>query len=106
LAVAVRGNLWESLCAPQGWDWVWLVLLATVCTAYAFIQSVKVMQHLSPFTVMLTINLEPVYGIALAFLVLGENEQLSGGFYVGALWLFASVLGHTWIKRPRKRTSN
>ena len=106
LAVAVRGNLWESLCAPQGWDWVWLVLLATVCTAYAFIQSVKVMQHLSPFTVMLTINLEPVYGIALAVLVLGENEQLSGGFYVGALWLFAIVLGHSWIKRPRKRTSN
>lgn len=97
--VAFRGDVWESLTSPTGWDWFWLILLATVCTAYAFIQSVKVMQHLSPFTVMLTINLEPVYGIALAFLVFHEQNQLSPGFYVGALWLFALVLGHTWIKK-------
>lgn len=106
LAVALRGDLWASLTAPRGWDWLWLILLATVCTAYAFIQSVKVMQFLSPFTVMLTINLEPVYGIALAVLVFGEQEQLSGGFYAGAMWLFGLVLWHTWRKRPQTLSEN
>ena len=106
LAVALRGDLWASLTAPRGWDWLWLILLATVCTAYAFIQSVKVMQFLSPFTVMLTINLEPVYGIALAVLVFGEQEQLSVGFYAGALWLFGLVLWHTWRKRPQTLSEN
>ena len=46
-------------------DWVYLLILASVCTAYAFIASVKVMKHLSPYTLMLTINLEPVYGLSL-----------------------------------------
>src|SRR5690606_30052093 len=55
-------------------DWTWLLILASVCTAYAFIASVAVMKHLSPYTVMLTINLEPVYGILLAFLVFGSDE--------------------------------
>lgn len=48
-------------------DWVYILILATICTAYAFIASVKVMKHLSPYTIMLTVNMEPVYGILLAF---------------------------------------
>lgn len=48
-------------------DWLWLGILASVCTAYAFIASVKVMKYLSAYTVMLTINLEPVYGIFSRF---------------------------------------
>jgi multidrug efflux pump subunit AcrB len=64
------------------------------------------MQFLSPFTVMLTINLEPVYGIALAVLVFGEQEELSVGFYAGALWLFGLVLWHTWRKRPQTLSVN
>jgi len=50
-------------------DCIWLLVLGSICTAYAFLASVKVMKYLSPYTVMLTINLEPIYGIILAVLV-------------------------------------
>jgi drug/metabolite transporter (DMT)-like permease len=70
-------------------DWFY-ILLASVCTAYAFIASVAVMKHLSPYTIMLTINLEPVYGIILAFLVFGNKEQMHPEFYYGA----AIILGN------------
>lgn len=73
-------------------DWLFIFLLASVCTAYAFIASVKVMRHLSPYTVMLTINLEPVYGIILAFFLLGEEEKMSPLFYCGAAIILVTVV--------------
>ncbi len=97
-------GLWETLTSPQHWDWLWIGLLATACTAYAFIQSVKVMKFLSPFTVMLSINLEPVYGILLALAVFGEAEVMSTGFYIGASLMLGLVVLHSLIKRPTART--
>lgn len=79
-------------------DWMWLGILASICTAYAFIASVHVMKVLSAYTVMLTINLEPVYGIILAFLVLGDVEQMTPQFYVGALVILAVILCNGFIK--------
>lgn len=79
-------------------DWLYLVILASVCTAYAFIASVKVMRFISPYTVMLTTNLEPVYGIFLAFLILGESEKMNPFFYVGALVIVATVIANGILK--------
>lgn len=79
-------------------DWIYIGILASICTAYAFIASVKVMQHLSPYTIMLTINLEPVYGILLAFLVLGDSEKMEPTFYYGALIILAVVLANGILK--------
>ena len=79
-------------------DWVYLGILATVCTAYAFIASVEVMRHLSQYTIMLTINLEPVYGILLAFLVLGDAEQMSTEFYYGAVVILMVVIANGILK--------
>ena len=73
-------------------DWLWLIVLATFCTAYAFIASVHVMKFLSPYTVMLTINMEPVYGIILAVLVFKDKEQMSGAFYIGAAIILTTVI--------------
>lgn len=86
-------------------DWGYLVLLASVCTAYAFIASVHVMKWLSPFTVVLTVNLEPVYGILLALVILGDSEQMSPQFYYGAAVILLAVLGNGFIKirKGRKR---
>lgn len=84
-------------------DWLLLLLLASVCTAYAFIVSVKVMKFISPYTVMLTINMEPVYGIILAFLILGADEKMSGGFYFGALLILGTVVANGILKNSRKR---
>jgi drug/metabolite transporter (DMT)-like permease len=79
-------------------DWIYLGILSSVCTAYAFIASVKVMKFLSPYTVMLTINLEPIYGIILAVLVFEEKEKMSPGFYLGALVILGTVILNGIIK--------
>ncbi len=74
-------------------DWFYLIILSSICTAYAFIASVYVMKYLTPYTVMLTINLEPIYAIVLALIVFGEKEQMSAEFYYGAfIVLFVVVL--------------
>ncbi|WP_405201421.1 DMT family transporter [Dokdonia sp. LLG6352-1] len=83
-------------------DWVYIGILASVCTAYAFIAAVAVMKHLSPYTIMLTINLEPVYGILLAFIVLGDAEQMSTEFYYGAIVILAVVIANGILKNTKK----
>ncbi|GLB53539.1 permease [Neptunitalea chrysea] len=84
-------------------DFLALLVLGVLCTAYAFMNSVKVMRFLSPYTVMLTINLEPVYGIILAYLFLNESEKMSVGFYVGGLIIFSTVLLNGYLKNRKKR---
>jgi drug/metabolite transporter (DMT)-like permease len=89
-------------------DWIYLFILASACTAYAFIASVHVMKWISPYTVMLTINMEPVYGIILALLILGDAENMSSQFYYGAALIVATVVANGIIKNRiiRKKTSN
>lgn len=99
----VRGELVVDLFVLSKMDWLYIGILATICTAYAFIASVKVMKYLSPYTIMLTINMEPVYGILLAFLILGENEKLGPGFYVGALVILSTVLLNGILKNSSRR---
>ena len=83
-------------------DLIWLFLLSSICTAYAFSASVKVMKFLSPFTVMLTINLEPIYGIILALLIFDDTEEMSPLFYVGALIILATVIANGIVKSYKK----
>jgi len=81
------------------------LLLGTICTAYAFAVQVDIMKHLSAFIVALTINLEPVYGILMAWFLFGASEQMTGGFYLGTTIILASVLGfplcHYFLKRGK-----
>lgn len=79
-------------------DWILLLILSSVCTAYAFTASVKIMQKLSPYTVMLTTSLEPVYGIILAFFILGGKEKMSFEFYIGALLIVITVILNGIVK--------
>lgn len=85
--------------AWHGYDWLWLILLAGVCTVYAFSTSVELMKRLAPFAVNLTINLEPVYGILLAVLIFGQQERMATGFYVGTLLIVVGVLMHPAVAR-------
>lgn len=85
-------------------DFMYLMILSSICTAYAFIESTAVMKFLSPYTVMLTINLEPIYGIILAVLIFKEKEQMSSGFYVGAAIILLTVILNGIIK-SRQKTS-
>jgi drug/metabolite transporter (DMT)-like permease len=79
-------------------DWILILVLASVCTAYAFTASVKVMRKLSPYTVMLTTSLEPVYGIVLAYFIIGGKEKMSVEFYVGALIILVVVVINGIVK--------
>ena len=83
-------------------DFLYLMILSSVCTAYAFIESTAVMKFLSPYTVMLTINLEPIYGIILAVLIFKEKEQMSSGFYIGAAIILTTVILNGIIKSRQK----
>lgn len=85
-------------------DFVYLLILSSVCTAYAFIASTAVMKFLSPYTVMLTINLEPIYGIILAVLIFEDKEQMSPQFYLGAVIILTTVVLNGIIKSRLKAT--
>lgn len=91
-------------------DWIFLLILASACTAYAFIASIHVMKWISPYTVMLTINLEPVYGIILALLILGDSENMSPQFYIGTAIILITVVANGIIKnsgtRKKRRLPN
>lgn len=101
----VSGKFSANLFELSLSDWGFLFILSSICTAYAFLASVHVMKWLSPFTVMLTINLEPVYGILLGLLILGESEKMNPQFYYGALLILATVVlnGILKISQARKR---
>jgi drug/metabolite transporter (DMT)-like permease len=93
--------------SPNFWpDWqnfLWLLVLSWICSVWAFRLSAEALKKLSAFTVNLTYNLEPVYGIILAFVVYHENKFLSQWFYIGfALILFALII-HVLLLRQKER---
>ena len=86
-------------------DMLWISILAIVCTAYAFVVSISVMRHLRPFSLMLAINMEPVYGILLGLLIFGSDEKMSLPFYIGTLLILSSVLMNGYLKLKKERSS-
>jgi drug/metabolite transporter (DMT)-like permease len=100
--IGISGGFTQGFFQVSIDDWVYIFILASICTAYAFIASVKVMKFLSPYTVMLTINLEPVYGIILAFIFIGESEKMNPLFYIGALIILSTVLSNGVLKNKGK----
>lgn len=103
LYLVFTGSFNKTFFSLSKSDFGYLLILASVCTAYAFIASVHVMKWLSPYTVMLTINLEPVYGIILALVVLGDAENMSPQFYYGALLILITVLANGYVKTRAKK---
>lgn len=83
-------------------DWIYLMLLGTICTALAYVAGVSVMRTLSAFRVALITNLEPVYGIILAIIFFGAKETLSVGFYLGAALILATVFLYPVYKKYKK----
>lgn len=83
-------------------DWAWLLILGIVCTSFAYVGTVKVLRSLSPFTVSISINLEPVYGIILALLIFGESESMNPTFYFGAGLILLSILINAWLKKRKQ----
>src|SRR5690606_22301958 len=88
---------------PQRNDLLWLLLLAFACTLLPFALSLVALRQLSAYASALAINLEPLYAIALAALLLGEQQEVSAGFYIGAALIMAVVLIYPWWTRRQSR---
>jgi drug/metabolite transporter (DMT)-like permease len=83
---------------PEPMDWLWLFILSMFCSVFAFTMSVHLLKKLSVFTVQLLLNLEPIYGIVLAILVLNEHDLMGTGFVAGTLLILSAVLSYPWLK--------
>ena len=83
-------------------DFIYLLILSSVCTAYAFIASTSVMKVLSPYTVMITTNLEPIYGIILAVLLFDEDKKMTSEFFIGAIIILVTIFINAYLKLRRK----
>ncbi|MDC1265210.1 DMT family transporter [Flavobacteriaceae bacterium] len=83
-------------------DWICLFILASICTAYAFIASIYVMKHITPYTLVLTYNLEPIYGIVLAVILFPQTETMRPLFYIGAALIISTVLLNAMFKNINK----
>lgn len=94
--------LLSGFALPTSADWPILLLFAVLCTAMPFVWAASALKHLSAFSAQFAINLEPVYGIVLAALLLGETSELSLQFYLGALGILLAVAlqGYLQIRRP------
>ncbi len=87
---------------PNSDDWIWLLILGIGCTVYPYLEMVKLLEKFSAFTVNLAINMEPVYGIVMAWLIFGKEEKMTPGFYAGAaIILFSLALNAWWRKKER-----
>lgn len=89
----------QARLAPQGWDWLWMLVLAWLCTLLPYYLTLLAMRHISAFATNLTINLEPVYGVVLAALLFREHHDLNPYFYIGVIIILLAVFGHPFLKK-------
>ncbi|MFK8273271.1 DMT family transporter [Capnocytophaga canimorsus] len=83
-------------------DFWWVLLLAGLFTAYPMFESIRLMKHISPFTLVLAVNLEPIYGVVFAYLIFGESEHMSPIFYMASAVMLAAIFLNGFIKSRRK----
>jgi len=102
--ILVTGNTFNAeFFTLSNSDWIYIFILASICTAYAFISAVQVMRFISPFTLILSYNLEPIYGIGLALVLFPETEKMSPQFYIGAILILVTVLLDAIFKNYKRR---
>lgn len=96
----------ESWSLPGTWDWLWLIILSWLCTILTFFLYIRSLKSISAFTMNLTLTLEPVYGIVLAFIIYHENKEVSKWFYLGFALIAIAVLFHMWrLLKPGQQKS-
>jgi len=89
----------EAHFIPKKMDFFYLIILALLCTTFAYVLSLKALKHVTAYAANLVYNLEPVYGIILAIILLEENKDLSSGFYLGGSIIIASIFCYPFIKK-------
>ena len=82
-------------------DFSYLILLGTLCTAMVFVWMTEIMRHITPYSLIMAINLEPIYSIILALLIFGEDELMSTSFYIGSCIIIGVVFLEGYIKNKQ-----
>ncbi|MEM9848875.1 MAG: EamA family transporter, partial [Bacteroidota bacterium] len=88
-----------SFVPPHWSDWIYLFILALLCTTLAYSLSLRALHHISAFASNLSLNLEPVYGILMAWILLDEDKELSTNFYYGVVVMLLAVFSYPLLKR-------
>ena len=109
MSVIVLGQLllgdpiefWPSLD-----DFLYLIVLALLCTTLAYVLALRSLEHISAFAANLAVNLEPVYGIVLAWLIFDEHNELAANFYYGVLLIMLIVFAHPFLSRTFDKSSS
>ena len=83
-------------------DFVYLLLLGTICTAAVFVWMVEIMKYISPYSLIMAINLEPIYSIVLALIIFSESEHMNLSFYIGASVIILVVFLESYLKNKIK----
>ena len=83
-------------------DFVYLFLLGTICTAAVFVWMVEIMKYISPYSLIMAINLEPIYSIVLALIIFSESEHMNLPFYIGASVIILVVFLESYLKNKIK----
>ena len=79
-------------------DLTYLVILGTICTALVFVWLTEIMRHITPYSLIMAINLEPVYSIIFALIIFGDNELMSSSFYLGSCVIIGIVFLDGYLK--------
>lgn len=84
-------------------DFSYLFILGTLCTAMVFVWMTEIMRHITPFSLIMAINLEPIYSIILALLIFSESELMSISFYIGSSIIIGIVFLDGYLKKTNNR---
>ncbi len=85
--------------SPLWSDWIYIAIMAWACSVYAYSAAINLTKKLSVFFIQLALNLEPVYGIALALIVFGDQEVMSLNFYIGTIIIISAVAIYPFLKK-------
>jgi drug/metabolite transporter (DMT)-like permease len=91
---------YQTAFFPKGMDWIYLLVLGLLCTSIAWVLAARAIRSVTAYDSLMVINLEPVYGIVMALLLLDDAKELTLNFYIGASIILCTVILHPiWQKR-------
>jgi len=97
--IFMPADFWEQGIMPNASDWIYLLILALLCTTVAYVLNLKALQHISAFVSNLSMNLEPVYGIILAVVILREDKGLHPSFYFGSVLILLILFIYPFLAK-------
>ena len=82
-------------------DLTYLFILGSLCTAGVFVWMIEIMRHMTPYSVIMAVNLEPIYSIIIALLIFSESEKMNLSFYIGSIIILGIVFLEGYIKKEQ-----